>query len=63
MRCFICNRNENEVMIMRLPVETVYENVHLHIVGNVKDKEFMCLPCIGFQFDEMFRRQTICYGS
>jgi hypothetical protein len=60
MKCFICDRGVKEIMLMKLPVETAYENVWLHIVGNLKDQEYMCLPCIGFQFDEMFRRQEVC---
>lgn len=56
MKCLICERNENQVMLMKLPLEAIYENANLVIMGNVVENEFMCLPCIGVQFDESFER-------
>lgn len=51
MECFICEREEHEVMLLRLPVDTVYEKVHIHIIGNYSQNEYVCLPCVGFQVD------------
>jgi hypothetical protein len=58
MSCFICERTELEVMLMKVPVETMYEDKVLQIVGNVIESEFICLPCIGFQFDLLTRSEA-----
>lgn len=55
MNCFICDRNEREVMLVKLPVETSYDIHHMQIVGNMQPGEFICLPCMGFQFDLLER--------
>lgn len=57
MKCLNCLKSENEIMLMKLPVETTYEDVILVIMGNVIDDEYMCLSCIGYQFDESFARK------
>lgn len=51
MKCFICERTEYEVMLLKLPVDTAYENALLEIIGNYSRNEYICLPCVGFQID------------
>jgi hypothetical protein len=51
MKCFICERDEYEVMLLKCPVDTAYESVQLNIIGNYSRNEYVCLPCVGFQFD------------
>jgi hypothetical protein len=52
MKCFLCERDENEVLLVQLPVETLYKESFLYIIGNYVDKEYMCLPCIGYEIDK-----------
>lgn len=56
MKCLICKRNEKQVLLIKLPVEITYEENELHILGNIKENEYMCLPCVGFQYDEVSNR-------
>ena len=59
MKCFVCNRTERQVMLLKLPVETSYDGETLEIVGNVVPTEYICLPCVGFQYDEIELRKVI----
>jgi hypothetical protein len=52
MECFLCGRNDNEVQLIKLPVETSFDGAFLYIIGNYVDKEYMCLPCIGYEIDK-----------
>jgi hypothetical protein len=51
LKCFICERDEKRVLLVRLPVETAYEDDIIEIIGNFEPNEYICLPCLGFQFD------------
>jgi uncharacterized protein VirK/YbjX len=49
--CFMCGKNEFQAMILKLPLEMVYDNVWAEIQGNVETDEYICLPCVGYQYD------------
>lgn len=51
MECFLCEKNESNVLMVKLPVEVAYDDATLHIVGNYREEEYMCLVCIGYQID------------
>lgn len=53
MKCLICERTEDEVMLLRAPVEAIYLNVLFEVVGNLEEGEYICLPCVGYQWDEI----------
>lgn len=53
MNCIRCRRNAQEVMLFKLPLETKYSKVHMQVVGNCTPNEFMCLPCVGYEYDEV----------
>jgi len=53
MKCFLCDRNHNEVLIIKIPCEIVYKDIWFEMVGNAADNEFICLPCIGDEYDNM----------
>jgi hypothetical protein len=57
-RCILCNRSVDEVLLIRLPVELKWEGIWLHVIGNANPNEFMCLPCIGFQYDGIERERV-----
>ncbi len=57
MICMNCERNKEEALLIKLPVEIVYENHELHILGNIEDNEYMCLICVGYQYDEVIERE------
>lgn len=58
MNCFICDKTEHEIVLVRLPFETSYQNVKMVIVGNCKHDENICLGCMGFQFDELMIKRA-----
>jgi hypothetical protein len=58
MKCFICEKTHHEIMLMKLPLETIYERNHMQILGNVRPGEYMCLSCIGFQWDLLEQDQV-----
>lgn len=53
MNCFICEKTKEEIVLLRLPLETIYDRVILEIIGNSVKGEYICLGCMGFQFDEV----------
>jgi hypothetical protein len=53
MECFLCERSMIEIMLLKLPLETVYDNVWIEIVGNAKPIEYICLGCVGEQIDRI----------
>ena len=57
MKCIICKRDENDIMMMKLPVEAIYESNFLEILGNCEDDEYICLSCIGCQFDDVMEEK------
>jgi hypothetical protein len=60
MHCFICHKTEENVVLVELPVVTLFRNIHLEIMGNVLDHgEYICLPCIGFEFDDALKKQGL----
>ena len=56
MECFLCRRDESQVLLIKLPFETIFRKARLEILGNITDNEFICLPCMGYQIDDMLRR-------
>lgn len=38
-------------MLIQVPVEIWYEEISFEVLGNLIDGEYICLPCIGDQFD------------
>jgi hypothetical protein len=46
-------------MLMKLPVDALFLNKNLGILGNLREGEHICLPCIGYQFDETFERAEV----
>lgn len=40
-------------MLIKLPVEVIYKDVHLNVLGSIKDSEHMCLPCLGQEYDDI----------
>lgn len=46
-------------MLMKLPLEATYEENSLVILGNIRDNEYICLPCIGYQFDEVMDKNNL----
>lgn len=56
MECFNCKRTEKKIMLLKLPLDTVYENAWLEIMGNAQPNEYVCLACVGYAFDEEFDR-------
>lgn len=58
MKCFICGKNDKKVMLLEMPVEAVYDGVEMRIIGNANPNEFICLPCVGFQFDLLEREKA-----
>jgi hypothetical protein len=57
MKCLICEKDETRIMLLKLPLDVIYENDWLEIVGNVKPDEYICIACVGYQFDEMHMRK------
>lgn len=55
MKCFICERNQFQVMLLTLPLDVAYQFKNLEILGNISDGERICLPCVGYQFDEVMK--------
>lgn len=54
MNCFICERTHEELPLLRLPLEVIWEEALLEIVGNIEDQEYVCLVCMGYLVDERF---------
>ncbi len=52
MKCFICDKNRYDAMLLKLPLEISFLSSHLHFIGNANPNEYICLPCIGYQWDE-----------
>jgi len=50
-QCFICERNSDELALVKLPVEFKWDNIHFKVMGNCIPNEFICLPCLGYQYD------------
>lgn len=61
MNCFICERTKEEIVLLKLPLDTVYGNIALEIIGNLDSGEYICLGCMGFQFDEVvaYKREQL----
>lgn len=55
-KCFLCNRDEQKVLLIRLPFETKYKRACLEIIGNHVENEYICLPCMGYEFDKAMDR-------
>jgi hypothetical protein len=53
MNCFVCGRNEGEVLLLAVPCEVVYKDHCFEVLGNLIDNEYICLPCVGFQWDDI----------
>jgi hypothetical protein len=53
MNCFICERTKEDIVLLKLPLEAVFEKSYLEILGNLDDGEYICLGCMGYQFDEV----------
>lgn len=51
MECFICKKTALELPLLRIPIEFKWENVHFEVVGNYVAGEFICMPCLGYQYD------------
>lgn len=56
MKCFLCKRDETQVLLIKLPFETMFKKARLEILGNIMENEFICLPCLGYQIDDMLNR-------
>ena len=56
MKCFLCKRDETQVLLIKLPFETIFRKARLEILGNLIEEEYICLPCMGYQIDDMLRR-------
>ena len=50
-QCFICERTSGELALVKLPVEFKWGEIHFEVMGNCKPDEFICLPCLGYQYD------------
>jgi hypothetical protein len=50
--CFLCNRNQYKVVLIKLPFEARYQKAVIEILGNITENEYICLPCMGFEFDK-----------
>lgn len=53
MECFKCERTQEQVLLIKLPVDIAYDEVYFEIVGNYQPNEHICLPCVGYIFDEL----------
>jgi hypothetical protein len=53
MKCFLCNREHTEVLIIKTPCEIAYKDIWFEMVANAANNEFICLPCIGEEYDSM----------
>ena len=53
MKCFMCERSFEEVLIIKIPCEVRYKGIWFEMVANAQEDEFICLPCIGQEYDEM----------
>lgn len=53
MECFKCERTQDQVLLIKLPVDIAYDEVYFEIVGNYRPNEHICLPCVGYIFDEL----------
>jgi hypothetical protein len=51
--CFLCNRTQRQVVIIKLPFEARYEKAVIEILGNIVEDEYICLPCMGFEIDKV----------
>lgn len=51
MECFICKRTAKELPLLKMPVEFKWNDVHFEVVGNYVAGEFICMPCLGYQYD------------
>lgn len=58
MYCLKCKRSQEQVLLLKMPFETIYEDKNLIFMGNVKEDDYICLPCIGYQFDEVFEEDN-----
>jgi hypothetical protein len=54
--CFLCNRNQYRVVLIKLPFEARYEKAVIEILGNITEDEYICLPCMGYEFDKVTGR-------
>lgn len=43
--------------MIKLPVEITYGENELNILGNVSENEYMCLSCVGYQYDDVAERK------
>ncbi len=50
MNCFLCGRNE-DYCLLKLPLESRFQDLAVEIIGNAKPDEYICLPCFGYQID------------
>jgi hypothetical protein len=44
------------VVLIKLPFEARYEKAVIEILGNITEDEYICLPCMGYEFDKVTGR-------
>lgn len=51
MECFLCGNTSDKLPLFKVPIEFVWEDVHFEMIGNAVSDEFICWPCLGYQYD------------
>lgn len=57
-KCFLCGKNDKRIMLLEMPVETIYLGHIVHIIGNANPNEYICLSCVGYQFDAILKERV-----
>jgi hypothetical protein len=55
--CFLCERDQTKVLLIKLPFEARYKKSCIEILGNIIEDEYICLPCMGYEFDKVMDKQ------
>jgi hypothetical protein len=53
--CLICEKTDEDIILVKLPVDILFKNVLLGIVGDLEPDQYICLGCIGYQFDDVLK--------
>jgi hypothetical protein len=52
-KCFHCEKNENEVILIETPLNLVYKDINLssEFLRVNDEKAYLCLECVSEEFD------------
>jgi hypothetical protein len=59
MKCFLCEKDHDAIMLFKLPVEFLFTVHNQMVIGNYKDGEHVCIACIGYMWDDAVAKEAL----